>query len=70
MWDCMTNEARQTRLSKLHTASAIEKMAATKRGKHYYNNGVVSILMDKCPEGFKPGRLSHKNTKPVDAAEE
>ena len=26
-------------------------------GKHWYNNGVESILVYECPEGFQPGRL-------------
>ena len=27
------------------------------KGKHWYNNGVTSILAKTCPEGFVPGRL-------------
>ena len=27
------------------------------KGKHWYNNGVKSILAKTCPEGFVPGRL-------------
>ena len=27
------------------------------KGKHWYNNGIKSILAKTCPEGFVPGRL-------------
>ena len=27
------------------------------KGKHWYNNGVKSILAKTCPEGFVPGRI-------------
>lgn len=26
-------------------------------GKHWYNNGEVNIMTNKCPEGYVPGRL-------------
>ena len=28
------------------------------KGKHYYNNGEISILAKECPEGFVKGRLT------------
>ena len=28
------------------------------KGKHYYNNGEISVLADVCPEGFIKGRLT------------
>ena len=27
------------------------------RGRHWYNNGKISILAKECPKGFVPGRL-------------
>ena len=42
---------------KHRSAETCKKIAAAKRGKHWYNNGVKSILAKTCPEGFVPGRL-------------
>jgi hypothetical protein len=36
------------------------KIAASKFGKHWYNNGSTTILSDKCPIGFTPGLLYKK----------
>lgn len=33
------------------------KMSEARKGKHYWNNGVVCVIAEKCPEGFTPGRL-------------
>lgn len=37
-----------------------QKIAASKFGKHWYNNGLTTILSDVCPIGFKPGLLHKK----------
>ena len=34
-----------------------KKIAEARKDKHWYNNGVTSILTKTCPEGFVPGRL-------------
>lgn len=26
-------------------------------GRHWYNNGTISVMRYECPEGFKPGRI-------------
>lgn len=32
------------------------------KGKHWYNNGIVSIMAFECPEGFIPGSLHRSNS--------
>ena len=38
-----------------------KKISASKKGrhlgKHWYNNGVVSVLARECPDGFVKGRI-------------
>ena len=34
-----------------------KKIGEARKGKHWYNNGVTSILAKTCPEGFVLGRL-------------
>ena len=57
----MMSEARK---GKPKSAEARKKMSEARKGKptcikgkHWYNNGVKSILAKTCPEGFVPGRL-------------
>ena len=42
---------------KKHSDEAKKKMAEAKKGKHWYNNGKITIMAKECPEGFVPGRL-------------
>ena len=37
-----------------------KKMSESAKGKHWYNNGIISVHVKECPEGFVPGRLSLK----------
>lgn len=32
----------------------------SQKGKKWYNNGIISIMSNNCPEGFDPGRISWK----------
>lgn len=32
----------------------------SQKGKKWYNNGIISVMSDNCPEGFVPGRISWK----------
>ena len=34
-----------------------KKISETNRGKHWYNNGEVSVTANECPEGFVKGRI-------------
>lgn len=34
-----------------------EKMSSIKKGRHWFNNGIRSVLTYKCPPGFKHGRI-------------
>ena len=47
----------EARKGKPRSAETRKKIAEAKRGKHWYNNGVTSILAKTCPEGFVPGRI-------------
>ena len=47
----------------------LSNFARWSKGLHYYNNGHIELRAKECPDGFVKGRI-HKNTKPVDAAEE
>ena len=42
---------------KHHSEEAKKKMSESKKGKHWYNNGVASVQTETCPEGFVPGRI-------------
>lgn len=35
-----------------------KKLSKMVKGKHWYNNGKISIRRYECPDGFTPGRLS------------
>lgn len=34
-----------------------QKHSESMKGRHWYNNGIISINAFECPEGFVPGRL-------------
>ena len=49
---------------KLFSEEAKKRMGEAKKGennpafgKHWYNNGKISIMVKECPPGFVPGRL-------------
>lgn len=48
-----TNRSEETK-HKISTA------LSRRKGLHYYNNGVKTVLRKTCPTGFIPGRLCHK----------
>jgi type I restriction-modification system DNA methylase subunit len=37
-----------------------EKTPKVKKGRHWYNNGVSSVLTNECPPGFTRGKLKRK----------
>lgn len=39
------------------TEEAKKKLSNANSGKHWYNNGTITIKVFDCPEGFVPGRL-------------
>ena len=41
------------------TKEANEKVSAARKGKHYYNNGKITVLRFTCPDGFVEGRLGN-----------
>ena len=44
------------------TPETIEKLRKSNIGKHYYNNGIITVKRYECPEGFVPGILKkHKD---------
>lgn len=48
--------AERMKYLKLSKEGEIRRNTAAK-GKHWYNNGIISIMAFKTPEGFKKGRL-------------
>ena len=50
-------------LGRTHTQSSRDKMKlhhVGTLGRHFYNNGCVTIAAFECPDGFVPGRLKRK----------
>lgn len=39
------------------SATSKKKISAAFKGRHFYNNGVVTVYVEKCPDGFVAGRL-------------
>ena len=37
----------------------IKKMKRVKGKSHFYNNGVINVIDQSCPVGFKPGRIKN-----------
>ena len=55
---------REANLGKKHSCETRMKMSLSAKGKntwakgrHWYNNGIVTVGAYECPEGFVPGRL-------------
>ena len=42
---------------KHHSEKTRRKMSKAHIGKHWYNNGVISVLARECPDGFVKGRI-------------
>lgn len=42
---------------KTHSDDAKSKMSKSKKGRHWFNNGIISVMTFKCPEGFVSGRI-------------
>ena len=36
-----------------------KKVSSSKKGKHHYNNGKISVYCADCPDGFVPGRMPY-----------
>ncbi len=37
-----------------------QRLSESIKGRHIYNNGIVTIMAYECPEGFVPGRIPRK----------
>ena len=42
---------------KHHSEKTRRKLSKARIGKHWYNNGVISVLARECPDGFVKGRI-------------
>ena len=42
---------------KHHSEETKNKLSLQMTGRHWYNNGKISIMAKECPDGFIPGRL-------------
>jgi len=43
-----------------HTEEARKKCSKANKGRHWYNNGSISVTAFECPKGFVEGRLNKK----------
>lgn len=64
----LVSEITRKKLSKAskgryHTEESKKKMSKSHKGKHFWNNGVVCVRTEKCPEGFTLGMLK-RSRKP------
>lgn len=42
---------------KKHSGNTKKKLSEIHKGRHWYNNGEISVMCFECPDGFVPGRL-------------
>lgn len=45
---------------KTHSEETRRQISETRKGSHWYNNGMIEVYRKQCPIGFKPGRLKSK----------
>lgn len=43
-----------------HSEETKRKMRESRKGHHWWNNGIISKFAFECPDGFVPGRLTDK----------
>ena len=58
------SEEHKQKLRQPRSEESKHKISAAlsrRKGLHYYNNGVKTVLRKTCPSGFIPGRLYHKS---------
>lgn len=48
---------------KHHSSETKKIISESRKGKHYYNNGIIEVLRFECPDGFVPGGLSRESGK-------
>ena len=48
-----------SRLYKKMREEFARKVSESKKGRHYYNNGEVEVMVFECPNGFVPGRMPY-----------
>ena len=48
---------RNSHLGKNVSEQAKEKLSKSFKGRKFFNNGIINVLVRECPEGFVPGRL-------------
>lgn len=49
---------RQAHLGKTFSKESRQLMGNSARGKHWFTNGIISVLVLECPDGFYRGRCS------------
>ena len=48
---------------KHHSSETKKIISENRKGKHYYNNGIIEVLRFECPDGFVPGGLPRESGK-------
>ena len=51
------NKLLGTKHSEEQNIKLSNSMKGKNKGKHYYNNGIITVLRYKCPEGFIEGKI-------------
>ena len=54
---------RLAHLGKHFSKETREKMSKTRKGQHWFNNGVISTRAYECPQGFQVGRIKIGGTQ-------
>lgn len=49
----------EAKIGHIVSEEARRKISEANKGRRWFNNGEISVLRIKCPEGFVPGRLNY-----------
>ena len=52
------SEEHRAKLSAAFKGKKRPDISLANKGRHWYNNGIKSVMLFSCPEGYIPGRLS------------
>lgn len=54
---CGRTGSQHPMYGKHHSDEIRKRISETHKGRHHYNNGIISVMDYECPNGFVPGRL-------------
>ena len=60
IWEVVLLQLKhKEKIQKENKKENIKKMKRVKGKSHFYNNGVINVIDQSCPVGFKPGRIKN-----------